>query len=106
MLGLIFIAPFLLLLVLFTLSNASEVQLGLWPTDFSIQAPLSIAVLVVSAVFFLLGAIVVGLGSLAQRRRARRAESRVRTLETEVAQLKLRLTPDKRVPDKRVIERV
>jgi uncharacterized integral membrane protein len=93
MLGLIFISPFLLLLVLFTLSNAGEVQLGLWPTDLSVQAPLSVAVLVASAVFFLLGAIIVGFGSLAQRRRARRAESKVRALEAEVAQLKLRLTP-------------
>jgi|ERR1700733_4182862 lipopolysaccharide assembly protein A len=93
MLGLIFISPFLLLLVLFALSNATPVQLGLWPTDLSLEAPLSIAVLVTSAVFFVLGAVVVGLGSLAQRRRARRAEGRVRALENEVAQLKLRLTP-------------
>ena len=75
MLGLIFVSPFLLLLVLFTLSNATPVQLGLWPTDLSVQAPLSIAVLVVSAVFFVLGALVVGLGSLAQRRRARRRKA-------------------------------
>ena len=93
MLGLIFIAPFLLLLVMFTLSNTAEVQIGLWPTDFMMQAPLSVAILAASAVFFLLGAIVVGFGSFAQRRRARRAESKVRALEAEVAQLKLRLTP-------------
>jgi uncharacterized integral membrane protein len=93
MLGLIFITPFLLLLVLFALSNETVVQIGLWPTDFLVQAPLSVAVLAVSAVFFLLGAIVVGFGSLAQRRRARRAESKVRALEAEVAQLKQRLTP-------------
>jgi lipopolysaccharide assembly protein A len=96
MLGLIFISPFLLLLVMFTLSNEGVVQLGLWPTDFSVQAPLSVAVLVISAVFFLLGAIVVGMGSLAQRRRARRAESKVRALEAEMSQLKLRLTPETR----------
>ena len=93
MLGLIFITPFLLLLVLFALSNETVVQIGLWPTDLSVQAPLSVAVLAASAVFFLLGAIVVGFGSLAQRRRARRAESKVRALEAEVAQLKQRLTP-------------
>ncbi len=96
MLGLIFISPFLLLLVLFALSNESVVQIGLWPTDLSVQAPLSVAVLVISAVFFLLGAIVVGMGSLAQRRRARRAESKVRALEAEMSQLKLRLTPETR----------
>ena len=96
MLGLIFISPFLLLLVLFTLSNAAPVQLGLWPTDLSLQAPLSVAVLVASAVFFVLGAVVVGLGTVAQRRRARRAESRVRALEAELAQFKQRLTPQTR----------
>jgi putative membrane protein len=107
MLGLIFIAPFLLLLVMFTLSNEGEVLIGLWPTDFVMQAPLSLTVLVASAVFFLLGAIVVGLGSLAQRRRARRAESKVRALEAEVAQLKLRLTPPpSRSTNVRVIEHV
>ena len=93
MLGLIFVSPFLLLLVLFALSNAVPVQLGLWPTDLSLETPLSVAVLVASALFFVLGALVVGVGSLAQRRRARRAEGRVRALESEVAQLKLRLTP-------------
>ena len=93
MLGLIFIAPFLLLLVVFALSNTGEVALAMWPTDLSIQAPLSVAVLVASAVCFLLGALVVGLGSLAQRRRARRAESKVRALEAELAQVKLRLPP-------------
>jgi hypothetical protein len=56
-----------------------------------VETPLSVAVLVASAVFFVLGAIVVSIGSLAQRRRARRAESRVRALETEVAELKLRI---------------
>ena len=101
MLGLIFIAPFLLLLVLFTLSNAGPVQLALWPTDLSLQAPLSVAVLVASAVFFVLGALVVGIGSLAQRRRARRAEIQVRALQAELADMKLRLAPGVRM-----IERV
>src|ERR1700753_1034712 len=96
MLGLIFIAPFLLLLVMFTLSNEGVVQLGLWPTDLSVQAPLSVAVLVISALFFLVCAIVFVMGSRAQRRRARRAESKVRALEAELSQVKLRLTPETR----------
>jgi hypothetical protein len=36
------------------------------------------------------------MGSLAQRRRARRAEGKVRALEAEMSQLKLRLTPETR----------
>jgi putative membrane protein len=90
MIGLIFAAPLLLVLVLFTLSNPQPVNLALWPTDLILEAPLSVAVLAASAVFFVLGAIVVGFSSLAQRRRARRAESRVRMLESEVKALKQR----------------
>ena len=72
MLGLIFAAPFLVLLVVFALSNRGTVQLGLWPTDLALVTPLSLAVLGAGAVFFVLGALVVGVGSLGQRRRARR----------------------------------
>jgi putative membrane protein len=92
MLGLIFAAPLILLLVLFTLSNPQTVNLALWPTDLLLEAPLSVAVLAASAVFFVLGGIVVGISSLTQRRRARRAESRVRALESEVQALKQRPT--------------
>ena len=88
MLGLIFAAPFLLLLVVFALSNRGTVQLGLWPTDLALVAPLSLAVLGAGAVFFVLGALVVGVGSLGQRRRARRAENQVRMLEREVQTLR------------------
>ncbi len=88
MLGLIFAAPFLLLLVVFALSNRGTVQLGLWPTDLALVTPLSLAVLGAGAVFFVLGALVAGVGSLGQRRRARRAENQVRLLEREVQTLR------------------
>jgi putative membrane protein len=45
MLGLIFAAPFLLVLIVFALSNRSTVQIGMWPTDLSLVVPLSLAVL-------------------------------------------------------------
>ena len=90
MLGLVFAAPFLLLLVVFALSNRGTVQIGLWPTDLALVTPLSLAVLGAGAVFFVLGALVVGMGSLGQRRRARRAENQVRMLEREVETLRPR----------------
>ena len=92
MLGLIFAAPFLLVLVIFALSNRSTVQIGMWPTDLSLVVPLSLAVLAAGALFFVLGAIVVGLSSIGQRRRGRRAENRVRLLEREVESLRPRPT--------------
>jgi uncharacterized integral membrane protein len=77
-------------LVLFALSNPEPVPLALWPTDYSIDVPLSIAILVALAVGFLLGGLLVWFSALAHRRRARRAERKVRLLEAHVDSLKAR----------------
>ena len=74
-------------LVLFALSNTEVVRLGLWPTDYGIDVPLSIAILVAMAIAFLLGALVVWMSELSQRRRARRAERTVRLLEAQIETL-------------------
>lgn len=74
-------APFLLLLVLFALSNRAPVTLGLWPTGLGIEAPLALVILATAAIAFLAGALVMWIGGLGHRRRARRAEARLRKLE-------------------------
>jgi putative membrane protein len=84
-------APLLLLLVLFALSNVQPVRLGIWPTDLSLEWPLSVAVLVPMAVAFLVGALMVWGQLLALRRRTRRAEYAQRLLEAQVQELKARL---------------
>ncbi len=84
-------APFLVLLVLFALTNRAVVSLGLWPTGLHLEAPLSLVVLGAAGVAFLAGAVVVWVNELAQRRRARRAEAMVRRLEGEVEILRARL---------------
>ncbi len=83
--------PLLLLLVLFALSNTAPVRFGLWPSDYTLQLPLSLAVLGASAIAFLAGGAIVWLSELAQRRRARQAEHTVRLLEAQVQDLKARL---------------
>jgi uncharacterized integral membrane protein len=88
---LLILAPFLLLLVLFALSNTAPAHIGLWPTAWSLQAPLSLVVLVGMALAFLIGALLVWASELAQRRRARRAEQAVHALEAQVRELKQRL---------------
>jgi uncharacterized integral membrane protein len=85
------LAPFLLLLVLFALSNTRPVQVGLWPTGWSLEAPLSLAILGAMALAFLVGGLLVWLSELGQRRRARQAEHAVRLLEAQVQELKSRL---------------
>ena len=85
--------PFLLVLVSFVLSNRVPVEIGIWPTGIAWQVPLSIAVLVAAGVAFLIGALLVWVTELGQRRRARRAEATVRLLEEQVQALKARLAP-------------
>jgi uncharacterized integral membrane protein len=77
-------------LVLFALSNTEIVRLGIWPTDYGLDVHLSLAILVSMAIAFLLGAIVVWMSELGQRRRASRAERKVRMLEAEIEDLKAR----------------
>jgi putative membrane protein len=77
-------------LVLFALSNTEVVRLGLWPTDYGVEVHLSLAILVAMAIAFLLGALVVWLSELSQRRRARRAERKVRLLEAQIESLSAR----------------
>jgi len=91
LLRLLILSPLLILLVLFALTNTRPVQLGLWPTDFSIQVPLSLAILGAMAIAFLVGGALVWLSELAQRRRARRAEYAVRLLEEQIRELKARI---------------
>lgn len=83
-------APFLLVLVLFALSNRQDVTLGFWPTDFELTLPLSVAMLGAMALAFLVGALVVWVPSLRVRLRARRLQRETRRLE---ARLELSKTP-------------
>jgi putative membrane protein len=86
MLRAILFAPFLLVLIVFALSNQQPVSLTMWPTDVVlVEVPLSIAVLVIAAIFFLLGALLTWLPGLRHRRRAHVAERRVRSLEADKA---------------------
>jgi lipopolysaccharide assembly protein A len=85
--------PVLLILVLFALSNRQTVQLGFWPTDFALVAPLSLTVLIAMGIAFLLGGVLVWFSVVGARHRARRAERQVRLLEAEIAALKARILP-------------
>ena len=83
-------APFLLILVVFALSNQQPTQLGFWPTGLTVPVPVSIAILVAMGVAFLVGALMTWVTGLSNARRARRAEETVRLLQEEVRALKQR----------------
>jgi len=84
MVRILILLPFLLLLVAFALSNTQPVPLGLWPTDFTVELPVSIAVLAASGLFFFLGALFIWFGAQGARARARRAHKRIAALEAEL----------------------
>ena len=80
-------------LVLFALSNTEIVRLAMWPTDYGLDVPLSLAILIAMAIAFVLGALLVWLSVLSQHNRARRAERTVRLLQAQVDDLKARTEP-------------
>src|SRR4051794_2818653 len=85
--------PVLVVLIVFALSNPQPVTLGLWPTDFKIQTPLSFAILIGMGGAFLPGPLFVWSPALGPRMRARRAERAARRLEQQVADLKKKNAP-------------
>ncbi|GGC51430.1 hypothetical protein GCM10011504_32300 [Siccirubricoccus deserti] len=88
MIRLILLVPLLIFLVLFGLSNRQEVQLRLWPFDLAWAVPLSVAVLLIAAVFFLFGAFIAWAAALPHRRRAKALENAARVIEAELAELR------------------
>lgn len=82
------VVPVLIVLIAFALSNRQVVQLGLWPTDIMIDAPLSITILVAAGLFFIVGALMTWGAGVLTASRARQAERTVRQLEAEVRALK------------------
>jgi uncharacterized integral membrane protein len=82
-----------LILVLFALSNRQDVSLGFWPTDYAVQAPLSVAILLGMGLAFFLGAALVWIDKLGLRGRARRAEAKVARLQAQLAEMEMRNTP-------------
>ena len=85
--------PFLAILVIFVLSNRASVSIGFWPSDVRWDMPLSVALLIAAAIALLVGAALVWISELRQRRRAHHAEITVRRLEEKVQELKARRCP-------------
>ncbi len=84
----VLIAPALLVLVLFVVTNRAPVRLGLWPTDYTFSLPLSVLVLGAAGLAFLVGGLLVWFGTLRLRRELRRAADQIRGLEERVQALK------------------
>jgi uncharacterized integral membrane protein len=84
---------FLIVLLSFVLSNREPVTVGFWPTDARWDMPLSIALLIAAAVALIVGAAMMWISELRQRRRAHHAEVALRRLEEQMQELQARLHP-------------
>jgi uncharacterized integral membrane protein len=85
--------PFLVALVIFVLSNREPVTIGFWPTDVRWDMPLSVALLLAAVAALVVGAVMVWISELRQRRRAHHAEVMVRRLEEQMRELQAQLHP-------------
>jgi uncharacterized integral membrane protein len=94
MLRILIAFPFLIVLIVFALSNPGAVSLKFWPTDFVLTAPLSFAILVGMGGAFLLGALSTWFPGIFARGRARRAERNAIQLKAQVAALKKAKAPN------------
>ena len=89
----------LLLLVVFALSNTELVRLGTVAHGLRPRGTPSLSLILgAMAIAFFLGALVVWISALSQRRRARRAENLVRLLEAQVEELKARIAAPLSLP--------
>lgn len=85
MIRLIVVIPFLLALVIFSASNQDP--LDMWLLTYSWKCSAGVLALSVAAASFIMGAFCLWVAELVQRRRARKAEQRVRELEGQLAQI-------------------
>ena len=82
--------PIAVLAVLFAISNRETVTFALWPTPFTLEAPLYLATLVALVVGFLAGGLIAWLNQGHYRRKARVESDRAYFLERELKESQAR----------------
>ena len=83
--------PIALFAVLFAISNRGTVTFALWPTPFTLEAPIYLATLLALVVGFVAGGFIAWANQHRNRARANRAEDRVYFLERELQEAQTRV---------------
>jgi uncharacterized integral membrane protein len=78
-------APLALILILFAVSNRTDVTLYFWPLPVALNAPLWLVVLVALLIGFLVGELVAWINGHHWRRQARQKSRRIEELERQLA---------------------
>lgn len=99
-LSLILTIPVAVLAVLFAVSNRGVVTFSLWPTPFTVDAPVYLATLAFLVVGFVFGGVITWLGQGRHRRRGRVMADRVAILERDLKDAQVRAaTAEKRLAE-------
>lgn len=77
--------PVAVAIVLFAVSNRHFVDIGLWPLSGGVAMPVYLVTLLALLIGFIAGALAMWLSAGRVRRRARRAERTVKTLDRDLA---------------------
>jgi uncharacterized integral membrane protein len=78
-------APLALILILFAVSNRTDVTLYFWPLPVALNAPLWLVVLVALLIGFLIGELIAWINGHHWRRQARQKSRRIEELERQLA---------------------
>lgn len=89
-LSLILTIPVAVLAVLFAVSNRVAVTFSLWPTPFTVDAPVYLATLAFLVAGFVFGGVITWLGQGRHRRRGRVMADRVAILERDLKDAQVR----------------
>ena len=92
-LRLLLIAPVLLVLVFFALSNPQPAHIAFWPFEAAYDVPLSLALLGAVGIGMLLGALMLWLALLLAHHRARRAERKASALQEQIRRARTEAPP-------------
>jgi uncharacterized integral membrane protein len=85
--GILFL-PFIVLVVIFSIFNRHEVAINLWPFAYELKLPFYLAVILISFIFFLIGALLGWLPALSYKHRLKNSKKKISKLEEEIKDLK------------------
>ena len=77
----LFVIPFILLFVLFSISNREIILLHLWPFPFEIEMPVYLTILFFSFIFFIFGGLLAWIPYIGTKKRIKHQKKKIEELE-------------------------
>lgn len=75
---------FITIIVIFSISNNHLINISFWPFAFKLQMPLYLAIILISFIFFLIGALLIYIPGIGTKLKLKNANKRIKDLEKEI----------------------